>query len=169
MWKEGTFFLSLCSQIQNWKLKIAPMIKGFKVSDLIPKNQSFFWSDSDKIPNSGKHLVKNCTCQLRVLVQLKNRWIKVSSLFSIGFFFWTEKAHAWNVYTKVRSPSVQSEKIIVEFEQEWFLSIRKAGPSPNCNDFWKMVVSNIGDTSNIKEGLASSLLSKVKRFFTSFC
>jgi hypothetical protein len=73
VWKEGTFFLSLFSQMQNWKLKIAPKINGLIVSDFIPKNQSFFWSDSDKIPNSGKHLVRNCTCQLRVVVQLKKR------------------------------------------------------------------------------------------------
>jgi hypothetical protein len=28
VWKEGTFFRKLCSHMQNWKVKIAPIMKG---------------------------------------------------------------------------------------------------------------------------------------------
>jgi hypothetical protein len=70
VWNEGTFLRNLFSQIQNWKDNTAPTIKGIIESLYKPRNHNFFCSLSGKSPNSGKHLVKNCACQARVVIQL---------------------------------------------------------------------------------------------------
>jgi hypothetical protein len=38
------------------------VIKGIMASFFTPKSHSILESSSGKIPNSGKHFVKNCTC-----------------------------------------------------------------------------------------------------------
>jgi hypothetical protein len=70
----------------NCHVKKARLIKGDKVSFISPSIKSFFSVVPSKIPISGKHRVKNCCCQDRTVGQSKNKWMKVSSVCTGGFF-----------------------------------------------------------------------------------
>jgi len=152
----------------NCQVKKARLIKGDRVSFCSPTIKSFFSVIPSKIPISGKHRVKNCCCQDLTVGQSKNRWMKVSSVCTGGFFFLTEKTISRTVSSKVRGPCSYTKNIVKIFKNKGFLPICYTLLIPSRSNLGEKFITDIFYSSYPGKGSHSQLFAQVKCFFTSF-